>query len=91
MNDPLIVAGVISLMGIISAAIIAGIFAVVRFKTDPVHPLTNGLLAALQSQTKALGDLTQLLRESHVEDSRSHKEMCDGMTVLLERTRKNPE
>ena len=93
MDDPLVLAAVISVIGLVATAIIGGTFALLRNNRRGIaNPsiLADGLLAALQTQTKALGDLTEVLRGSHREDRQSHEKMLEGITTLLERTGRNP-
>ena len=89
MNEPLIVAALVSMIGLVIAAIITGLF-----KNSPAansNKITNGLLNALQAQTKSLSDLTEVLRDSQKEERQAHQKMIEGITTLLERVKRNPK
>jgi len=95
MDNPLVVAALISMIGLVVTAIISGTFACLRnnrgaAKGNP-GTIANGVLVALQAQTKALGDLTDVLREGHIENRQAHQKMIEDVTTLLERTKRNPE
>ena len=99
MDEPLVVAALISLIALALSAVIAGSFACIKVSRvatngNSAPTLTTGLLLALNGQTtaltiqtKAVGDLTDLLREGRTEDRNDHKQMISALTVLVERSR----
>ena len=87
MDDPIVVAAIISLIGVISAAVIAGIFHYLKNNSHPMK-ITNGLLTALQSNSRAVVDLTTVLRENQTEVRQAHNEVKQGIAILLDRTEK---
>jgi hypothetical protein len=91
MDEPLVIAAIVSLIGLTLTAVITGIFACIKVNNGTSGGCTNGLEAALQGQTKAMSELTTVLREAHVEDRGDHQQMIRALTILVERTRGNPE
>ena len=89
MNEPLVIAAIVSMIGLTFTAVITGIFAC--FKANNSGGCTNGLESALQGQTKAMSDLTTMLRETHTEDRGDHQQMIKCLTVLVERTARSCE
>jgi hypothetical protein len=89
MNEPLVIAAIISMIGLTLTAVITGIFACFKAKSGSKDcgTIPNGLLAALRAQTDALADLTLVLRASHHDDQRAHEKMVEALTVLVERTK----
>jgi hypothetical protein len=99
MNEPIIIAGIIALISAAMATTIAGVFAFSTARTgskaaNSSYQVTNGLLGALTAQTaasvaqtKAIVDLTSLLRRENTENRMAHRTMCEGMRVLLDRVK----
>lgn len=97
MDEPVVIAGLIALISAAMATTIAGVFAFTTMRSggkaaSSSYQITNGLLGALTAQTaasvaqtKAIVDLTLLLRRENTESQRAHRVMCEGMRVLLDR------
>ena len=96
MDEPLIVAAIISMIALLTSGVIGGMFAYLRGMNNRgagINPgvLTSSLLTALQAQTKALADLTEVLRQTQVEERQAHGNMEKSLALLLDRTGGNPE
>jgi len=89
MDEPLVIAAIVSMIGLTLTAVITGIFACI--KANNSGGCTNGLETALQGQTKAMTELVTMLRETHVEDRGDHQQMIKALTVLVERTARGCE
>jgi len=88
MDQPVIIAGLIALISAAMATTIAGVFACFKASNAPKNNcVSNGLVAALSAQTKAMADLTGVLREVHLEDRQAHEKMVEALTILVERTK----
>jgi len=93
MDEPLVVAAIVSMIGLTLTAVITGIFACIKVGNGGKNGggCTNGLETALQGQTKAMSELVTMLRETHVEDRGDHQQMIRCLTVLVERTARGCE
>lgn len=88
MDEPLVIAAIVSMIGLTLTAVITGIFACYKVNSGgSAGCVSNGLLAALRAQTDALADLTGVLRTSHADDQRVHDKMVEALTILMERTK----
>jgi hypothetical protein len=90
MDEPLVVASIISLISLSLSAVITGTFAYTRLRENSGGgiAITNGLLETLATQTRAMSDLMVYLREINLEARNEHREMIKALTVLCERTSK---
>jgi len=91
MDEPLVIAAIVSMIGLTLTAVITGIFACIKAGNGSGGGCSNGLETALTGQTKAMSELVTMLRETHVEDRGDHQQMIRCLTVLVERTARGCE